>query len=102
RGGENIPVIEIENLIYQHPAVCEVAIVAMPDPRLNERACAFVVLRPGQSLSMEEMSRHLLAQKCAKAYLPERLEVLDAMPRNATGKIQKFVLRDLARDLAQR
>ncbi|MDO8278438.1 MAG: AMP-binding protein [Burkholderiaceae bacterium] len=102
RGGENIPVIEIENLLYQHPAVAEVAIVAMPDPRLNERACAFVVLRPGQSLTMEEMSRHLLAQKCAKAYLPERLEVLDAMPRNATGKIQKFVLRDRARELTQR
>lgn len=47
RGGENVPVVEVEGLLYQHPAVAEVAVVGMPDPRLGERACAFVVPRPG-------------------------------------------------------
>jgi cyclohexanecarboxylate-CoA ligase len=97
RGGENIPVIEIENLIYQHPAVAEVAIVAMPDPRLNERGCAFVALRRGQALDLAELSQYLLSRQCAKNYLPERLEVVDALPRTASGKIQKFVLREKAR-----
>lgn len=96
RGGENIPVVEIENLMYQHPAVAEVAIVAMPDPRLNERGCAFVVLRAGYSLSLSELSQYLLAKQCTKNYLPERLEIVEAMPRTLTGKIQKFKLRELA------
>lgn len=97
RGGENIPVIEIENLLYQHPAIAEAAIVAMPDPRLNERGCAFVVLRPGHVLTLAELGEYLLSRQCAKNYLPERLEVLDVMPRTATGKIQKFILREQAR-----
>ncbi len=98
RGGENIPVVEIENLLFRHPAVREAAIVAMPDPRLGERACAFVTLREGQSLSFEEMVAFLEKQNVAKQYFPERLEVLTAMPRTASGKIQKFRLREMTRD----
>jgi cyclohexanecarboxylate-CoA ligase len=97
RGGENIPVVEIENLIYTHPAVAEVAIVAMPDPRLNERGCAFVALRPGQSLTLPDLVKFLLDQKCSKNYLPERLEIVPALPRTASGKIQKFKLREDAK-----
>jgi cyclohexanecarboxylate-CoA ligase len=100
RGGENIPVVEIENLIYQHPAVAEVAIAAMPDPRLDERGCAFAVLRPGQTLTLKDLAEYLLSRKCAKNYLPERLEIVDALPRTPTGKIQKFRLREIARDFA--
>ncbi len=100
RGGENIPVVEIENLMYQHPAIAEAAIVAMPDPRLNERGCAFVVLRPGQSLTLKELAEHLLSKKCAKNYLPERLEIIEALPRTPAGKIQKFKLREVARQFA--
>lgn len=98
RGGENIPVIEIENLIYQHPAVSEVAIVAMPDPRLGERGCAFAVLRPGNRLTLGELSQYMLSHRCTKNYLPERLEIVDALPRTPSGKIQKFVLRQRAHD----
>jgi cyclohexanecarboxylate-CoA ligase len=94
RGGENIPVVEIENLIYGHPDVQEVALVAMPDPRLGERACAFVVPRDGAAPTLAELADHLRAQGTATQYLPERLELVDALPRTLTGKIQKFKLRE--------
>jgi cyclohexanecarboxylate-CoA ligase len=94
RGGENIPVVEIENLIFGHPDVAEVAVVAMPDPRLGERACAFVAVRPGAALTLADLTSHLLARGTAKTYLPERLEVVDALPRTPSGKIQKFKLRE--------
>jgi cyclohexanecarboxylate-CoA ligase len=99
RGGEHVPAVEVENLMYLHPAVGEAAVVAMPDPRLGERACAFVVLRDGHSLTLDELSQHLLAQRCARTYLPERLEIVEAMPRTPTGKIQKFILRERVRAL---
>ena len=100
RGGENIPVVEVEGLIYQHPAVQDVAIVAMPDPRLGERACAFVTLAPGADLALEELIGYLLEQQMARQYLPERLEVILEMPRTPAGKIQKFQLREAAATLA--
>ena len=96
RGGENIPVVEVEGLIYQHPAVLETAIVAMPDPRLGERACAFVVTRPEAALTLAELNEFLAQHKLSRHYLPERLEVVSAMPRTPSGKIQKFRLRELA------
>jgi len=100
RGGENIPVVEIENLIYGHPDVAEVALVGMPDPRLGERGCAFVVPREGTSPTLEDITGYLRTQGTATQYLPERLELVDALPRTLTGKIQKFRLRELARSLA--
>jgi cyclohexanecarboxylate-CoA ligase len=100
RGGENIPVIEIEELLYRHPAVQEVAIVAMPDERLGERCCAFVVPREGMEFDMAEMRRFLEAQGTARHYLPERLEVAREMPKTPSGKIQKFRLREMARAFA--
>jgi cyclohexanecarboxylate-CoA ligase len=99
RGGENIPVMEVESALYRMPEIADVAIVAMPDPRLIERACAFVTLRPGQSLTLERLRRHLAGEEIAKHFWPERLEVIDEMPRTPTGKIQKFVLRERARSL---
>jgi cyclohexanecarboxylate-CoA ligase len=97
RGGENIPVVEVEGLIYRHPAVQEAAIVGMPDPRLGERGCAFIVLRPGQSLSFQELIAFLRDQKLARDYLPERLEIVAEMPKTPSGKIQKFKLREAAK-----
>ena len=97
RGGENIPVVEVENLLFKHPAIALVAIVAYPDSRLGERACAFVVLRPGAKLSFDEMVFYLRQQHMAVQYIPERLEVRDALPSTATGKLQKFKLREIAR-----
>ena len=98
RGAENIPVFEIEALLYRHPAVAEVAIVAYPDDRLGERACAVVVPKPGQSIDFASMVEFLKAQKIALQYIPERLIVRDAMPATPLGKIQKFKLRDMVRD----
>jgi cyclohexanecarboxylate-CoA ligase len=98
RGGEKVPVAEIEQLLYAHPAVAEVAIVAMPDARLGERACAFVVPAEGAGpdLDFDAMQRYLDDRRVAKPYWPERLEVVAELPRTPSGKIQKFVLREHA------
>lgn len=97
RGGENIPVMEMENLIFKHPAVASVAIVGYPDPRLGERVCAFVAVKPGCSLTFEDLTRYLEEQQIARPYFPERLEIIDDLPRTPSGKIQKFKLRDEAK-----
>lgn len=97
RGGENIPVIEVENLLYKHPSVSSVAIVGYPDCRLGERMCAFVVLKPGCELSLATMSRYFDEQGVAKQYCPERLEIVDDLPRTPSGKIQKYLLRNIAK-----
>jgi cyclohexanecarboxylate-CoA ligase len=101
RGGENIPVVEIEGLVYQHPSVAEVAIVGMPDERMGERACAFVVAKPNSSgaLSLDDISNFLLGRNISKTYLPERLEVIAELPKTPSGKVQKFRLREIAKSL---
>jgi cyclohexanecarboxylate-CoA ligase len=99
RGGENIPVVEIENLLYRHPAVQMAAIVAFPDERLGERACAAVVTKPGMTLDLPGLVAYLKAQQVAIQYIPERLEILPAMPSTPSGKIQKFKLREMVRSL---
>jgi cyclohexanecarboxylate-CoA ligase len=99
RGGENIPVAEVENLIYRHPKVAECAVVAIPDARLGERACAFVTPKENSVLDLAELTRFLAAEGMAKTYWPERLEVMAEMPRTPSGKIQKFKLRELAAQL---
>jgi cyclohexanecarboxylate-CoA ligase len=95
RGGENIPVVEVEALLYKHSAVAQVAIVAYRDHRLGERACAIVVPKPGRTFDFEEMTGFLKSQKLAIQYIPERLIVRDAMPATPSGKIQKFRLREM-------
>lgn len=95
RGGENIPVVEVEALLYRHPAVAQVAIVAYPDERLGERACAVVVPKAGQTLDFAEMAAFLRSQKLAVQYIPERLILREAMPATPSGKIQKFRLREM-------
>jgi cyclohexanecarboxylate-CoA ligase len=97
RGGENIPVVEIEALLYRHPAVAQAAIVAYPDERLGERACAVVVTKPEASLDLAALVDFLKSQKIALQYLPERLVLLEAMPTTPSGKIQKFKLRETVR-----
>ncbi len=99
RGGENVPVVEVEQMLYRHPAIQDAAIVAMPDERLVERACAYVVPRDGQTLTFDELIAYLNEQRMARQYLPERLELLQEMPRTPSGKIQKFRLREMARKL---
>ena len=95
RGGENVPVVEIEGLLYKHPLVLAAAIVGYPDARLGERACAFVVLRPGASLTLADVQAYMTECKVAKQYWPERVEVLAQLPCTPSGKIQKFRLREI-------
>lgn len=97
RGGENIPIVDIENALYQHPAIQAVALVGKPDERLGERLCAYVVLKEGhQSLTLEEVCAFLTERKVTREYQPEFLVVLDELPRTPSGKIQKFKLREQA------
>ena len=97
RGGENIPVVEIEALLYKHPAVAQVAIVAYLDERLGERACAVIVPKTGKTIDFATMVDFLKSQKLAIQYIPEKLIVRDAMPATPSGKIQKFRLREMLR-----
>ncbi|MBV9027475.1 MAG: AMP-binding protein, partial [Candidatus Eremiobacteraeota bacterium] len=99
RGGEKVPVGEVEQLLADHPAVAEIAIVAMPDPRLGERACAFAVLRERAAFDFARMQHYLDACQVAKHYWPERLEIVAELPRTSSGKIQKYVLRERAKGL---
>ncbi|MGK5079278.1 cyclohexanecarboxylate-CoA ligase [Janthinobacterium sp. HLX7-2] len=98
RGGENIPVVEIETMLYRHPSVATVVIVAYPDERLGERACAIVVPKQGHSIDLASIVDFLKAQKVALQYIPERLIVREEMPTTPTGKIQKFKLRQMLGD----
>ena len=93
RGGHNIAPAEVEALVATHPAVAEVAVVGDPDEVLGERLAAVVALRPGASLTLDELRAHLEAQHVAHVKLPERLEVVDALPRNPVGKVLKRRLR---------
>ena len=94
RGGYNISPAETEAGLVRHPAVAEAACVGYPDERLGERMCAFVTLAPGADApTLEELGAFLEADGLARIKVPERLEVIDAMPLNPTGKILKRVLR---------
>ena len=94
-GGEWISSVELENALMAHPAVAEAAVIAIPDPRWSERPLACVVWKPGASASPAELDAHLLARGgFAKWQLPERYEVIDAIPRTSTGKFWKLKLRE--------
>jgi 2,3-dihydroxybenzoate-AMP ligase len=95
RGGEKISCDEVENLIIGLRQVRQVSIVAMADPVFGEKACACVVLHPGAALTFDEMTSHLRAQKIASFKLPERLEILEALPVSPVGKILKRELREM-------
>jgi len=95
RGGEKISCEEVENLIFKHPAVHQVALVAMPDPVFGEKACAFVVTRPGCTLGFDELIAFLKQQHIASFKLPERLEVVESFPTSLVGKILKRQLREM-------
>jgi non-ribosomal peptide synthetase component E (peptide arylation enzyme) len=94
RGGVNISPSEVEMLLIEHPAVADVAIVGIPDDRLGEKACAFVVPARESGPTLEELTRFLREKKIAMQKLPERLELRDTLPRTATGKVEKFRLRE--------
>jgi len=95
RGGVNISPVEIENVIFSHPKVANVAVVGMPDPRLGERSCAFVVTKDGQSLDLAEMRDWMARRGVAKPKWPERVELVEELPTTPSGKVQKFRLREI-------
>lgn len=96
RGGENIPVVEIENVLLTHPAIREIALVPLPHERLGETACACIVLQPDVSteLTVADLGDFLGARGVSKHFYPETVRLLDQFPRTPSGKIQKFALRD--------
>lgn len=100
RGGETIMPREIEELLYTHPKVMNAAVVGMPDPRLGERVCAYVVPKDGEAITLSEIAHFLKRKGLATFKLPERLEVVDGLPTTPPSKVQKNLLReDVARKL---
>jgi len=95
RGGLNISSREVEDLLTGHPAIRSIAVVAMPDPRVGEKSCAFVVLAEETELSLDQIADYLKEKKVAVQKIPERLEIVDALPMTAVGKVRKNVLREL-------
>ncbi|EPB8433964.1 TPA: medium-chain fatty-acid--CoA ligase [Escherichia coli] len=94
RGGENISSREVEDILLQHPKIHDACVVAMPDERLGERSCAYVVLKaPHHSLSLEDVVTFFSRKRVAKYKYPEHIVVIEKLPRTASGKIQKFLLR---------
>lgn len=93
RGGQNISVSEVENYLMSHPAVERVAVVGVAHPRLGEAGCAVVVPKPGQTVTLEDLTDFLIDKGVAKFKLPERLEIWPALPTTSSGKVQKFVIR---------
>lgn len=95
RGGENISSIEVENILLQHPNVLEAAVVGMPDKRLGERTCAYVVLKvANQGLTFEEVKVFFTEMNVAKYKIPERIEICISLPRTESFKIKKYILRE--------
>ncbi len=93
RGAEKVPVVEVEAALLRHPAIRDVAVVGYPDQRLGERACA-VIVPDGSPPSLEDLRGHLTALGMAKQYWPERISIIDELPKTPSGKVQKFVLRE--------
>ena len=97
RGGENISSKEVEDVLSSAPGVVESAVTAMPDPMLGERVCAYVVLRPGAGLTLEDVRRHFAEAGVARQKTPERIIVVDDLPRTPSGKVKKVELRERLR-----
>jgi len=97
-GGENISSLEVEDVLYRHPAILAAAVVARPDPKWGETPCAFVELKPEASLSEAEVIEHCRAQLAR--YKVPRSVVFGELPKTSTGKIQKFILRERAQSTA--
>ena len=94
RGGMNLSPVEIEDVLFAHPRVANAAVVGMPDARLGERICAFVVLSDGDSLGLSEVQAWMAGAGVAKQKWPEHVEVIDELPMTTSRKVQKFRLRE--------
>jgi acyl-CoA synthetase (AMP-forming)/AMP-acid ligase II len=94
RGGENLSPKEIEDALHRHAAIREAAVVAMPHARLGEGVCAFVIPQPGSAVDVPMLAAWLVRCGLAKQKFPERVELVEDLPRTASGKVQKNVLRE--------
>ena len=94
RGGQKLDPREVEELLYQHPKVAHVAVVAMPAPRVGQQACAFIVPHAGASPTLAEIREYLAEKGLAKYKWPKRLELIDALPHTPTGKVMRYALRE--------
>ncbi len=101
RSGENISPKEVEDVLGTHPAVAEVAIVAMPSPATGEKGCAFIICRPGETIDLAEIKRFLDASGLARQKFPEHLVLVDDLPRVPSGKVKKDMLRLRAREISE-
>ncbi len=100
RSGENISPKEVEDILFAHPAIGEVAIVAMPSAVTGEKGCAFIIPKDGQTIDLPEIQRFLSQAGLAKQKFPEHVVVVDDLPRVPSGKVRKDVLRERAKELA--
>jgi acyl-CoA synthetase len=101
RGGKNISAVQVEEVVATHPAVAVAAAVAMPDPTFGERVCVFVELKRAHELDLQTLVDHLLQLGVSKELLPERLDVLDELPRSSGGKVAKGELRERIRSVLE-
>jgi len=99
RSGENLSAREIEDAIMEHPAVSDCAAVSMPNERTGEAVCAFVVVKPGKTIDLPEIHRFMVERGMAKQKIPEKVVLVPDLPKTASGKVQKHVLRDQAKKL---
>jgi non-ribosomal peptide synthetase component E (peptide arylation enzyme) len=95
RGGETMSSKAIEDVLTALPAIAEAAVVGAPDDRLGERVCAFIVVAPGQQVELPDIARHFAEAGVARQKTPERLEIVQELPRNSGGKVVKAQLRQL-------
>jgi acyl-CoA synthetase (AMP-forming)/AMP-acid ligase II len=101
RSGENISPKEVEDVLFNHPSVLEVAIVAMPSSTTGEKGCAFIIPREGATIDLPEVCRFLEAAGLARQKFPEHIVLVEELPRVPSGKVRKDVLRQRARAIAE-
>jgi acyl-CoA synthetase (AMP-forming)/AMP-acid ligase II len=95
RNMENVSAKEVEDVLFTHPGIADVAVIGVPDPRTGERVCAVIVPQdPSAPPDLQSVVAHAREQGLMTQKLPERVEVVDALPRNPTGKVLKFELKD--------
>lgn len=100
RAGENLSPKEVEDILFSHPDIADISIVAMPDKRTGEKACAFVIPHEGRSVTLESIADYLITAGTAKQKIPEWLEIVTEFPRTSVGKVRKDLLRNTAREIA--
>src|SRR5690606_7916095 len=98
RGGENVYPREIEEFLYRHPAVSDVQVIGLPDPKYGEELCAWIILKTGQSATAEDI-RAFCQGQIAHYKVPRYIKFVEAFPMTITGKIQKYVMRERMKEL---